>query len=267
MHCRNWRVAVEKGLMRIAELFHQTMHVQRTYTMPATYECKRLTTTRSFDCWGIHNLGKKKKELWNELGAFIKKDCPRNFILSSHFAPKITTGKYSMLMYARQWPPLENEKCPNFLELAWEAAGDDWSAFTATAGLQTCPAAPRTVERWPVLAQQMWPRLCVASDVLQEKARPCRQTHRHSSAQPLSPSPLLSPLCAANRSCCPQDCASLHSDPWHTELSQNIKQFLFFPTAHLHTLEQQRWCQKLNWGWKAQEKAWAAPPSWTPPCW
>lgn len=41
------------------------------------------------------------------------------------FPKNITTGKYSVLMYARQGPPLENERCPNFLELSWEAAGDD----------------------------------------------------------------------------------------------------------------------------------------------
>lgn len=144
-------------------------------------------------------------------------------------------------MYAKQWPPLENEKCPNFLELAWEAAGDDWSAFKVMAGLQTCPAAPRIVERCPVLAQQMWPHLCIASDVLQERTRPCSQIHRHRSAQPLSPSPLCSPLCAANRSCCPQDCAPftvIHS----TRRSHWILSSFFFPPAAcLYTLAQQRW--------------------------
>lgn len=54
---------------------------------------------------------------------------------------------------------MENGTCLNSLELAWEAAGDDWSASTTTAGLRMCPPAPGAAKTHPAPAQQMYRRL------------------------------------------------------------------------------------------------------------
>ena len=59
------------------------------------------------------------------------------------------------------------------------------------------------------------------------RARPCRQTHRHGSAQPPPPSSLLLPPYAANGSCCPQDTTSLHS-AHSTKSSHSISSGFFF---------------------------------------